>query len=81
MIELLLPYGFDTLKYTWVKATTGICTFEDYSVAKKCQHIAVVMSKEEHRSSLASTMAAPVTIEPMSDQVAVGVDDHRRSFR
>jgi hypothetical protein len=38
MIELLLPCGFDTLEYSWVKATFGICTLTDYSVAKKCQH-------------------------------------------
>jgi hypothetical protein len=33
MIELLLPYGFDTLEYTWVKATIAICTLADYSMA------------------------------------------------
>jgi hypothetical protein len=38
MIELLLPYGFDTPEYSWVKATIGIYTLVDYSVAKKCQH-------------------------------------------
>jgi hypothetical protein len=37
MIELLLPHGFDTLEYTWVKATIGIGTLADFSVAKKCQ--------------------------------------------
>jgi hypothetical protein len=37
MIELLLPYGLDTLKYSWVKATIGICTLADYSVVKKRQ--------------------------------------------
>jgi hypothetical protein len=37
MIALLLPYGFDTLKYSWVKATIGICTLADYSMAKKHQ--------------------------------------------
>jgi hypothetical protein len=37
MIELLLPYGFDTLEYSWVKATIGICTHADYSMAKKHQ--------------------------------------------
>jgi hypothetical protein len=37
MIELLLPCGFDTLEYSWVKATIGICTLVDYPVAKKCQ--------------------------------------------
>jgi hypothetical protein len=39
MIELLLPFGFDTLEYSWVKATIGICTLVDYSVAKKCQQL------------------------------------------
>jgi hypothetical protein len=37
MIELLLPCGFDTLEYSWVKATIGICTLVDYFVAKKHQ--------------------------------------------
>ena len=37
MIELLLPCGFDTLEYSWVKATIIICILADYSVAKKCQ--------------------------------------------
>jgi hypothetical protein len=37
MIELLLPCGFDTLEYYWVKATIGICMLADYSVAKKHQ--------------------------------------------
>jgi hypothetical protein len=42
--------------------------------------VAVVMSEEERRSSLTFTAVAPITIEP-TDQVPVGVDDHRRSFR
>jgi hypothetical protein len=37
MIELLLRYGFDTLEYSWVKATIGICMLADYSVGKKRQ--------------------------------------------
>jgi hypothetical protein len=37
MIDLLLPYGLDTLEYTWVKATIGICMLADYSMAKKHQ--------------------------------------------
>jgi hypothetical protein len=37
MIELLLPCGFDTLEYSYVKVTIGICMLADYSVAKKCQ--------------------------------------------
>jgi hypothetical protein len=41
MIELLLPCGFDTLEYSWVKATIDICTLVDYSVAKKHQHTQV----------------------------------------
>jgi hypothetical protein len=38
MIELLLPCGFDTLEYSWVKATIGIYMLADYFVAKKHQH-------------------------------------------
>jgi hypothetical protein len=37
MIELLLPCGFDTMEYSWLKATIGICMLVDYSMAKKCQ--------------------------------------------
>jgi hypothetical protein len=37
MIELLLPCGFDTLEYSWVKATIGIYTLVDYFMAKKSQ--------------------------------------------
>jgi hypothetical protein len=40
MIELLLPFGFDTIEYSWVKATIGICMLADYSVAMKRQHYA-----------------------------------------
>jgi hypothetical protein len=38
MIELLLSYGFDTLEYSRVKATIGICMLADNSMAKKHQH-------------------------------------------
>jgi hypothetical protein len=37
MIELLFPCGFNTLEYSWVRATIAICTLADYSMAKKCQ--------------------------------------------
>jgi hypothetical protein len=37
MIELLLPCGFDTLEYSWVKGIIGICMLVDYSVAKRHQ--------------------------------------------
>jgi hypothetical protein len=37
MIELLLPCGFNTLEYSWVKATISICMLANYSMAKKCQ--------------------------------------------
>jgi hypothetical protein len=37
MIELLLPYGFDTLEYSWVKITIDICMLAHYSMAKKRQ--------------------------------------------
>jgi hypothetical protein len=43
MIELLLLCGFDTLEYSWVKATIGICMLADYSMAKKHQHLLQVM--------------------------------------
>jgi hypothetical protein len=41
MLELLLPSGFDTQEYSWVKATIGINTLVDYSVAKKHQHSSI----------------------------------------
>jgi hypothetical protein len=47
MIELLLPYGFDTLEYSWVKATIGICTLAYYFVAKKCQQPSKPSSHQE----------------------------------
>jgi hypothetical protein len=37
MIEFLLPCGFDSPEYSWVKATIGICMLVDYSMAKKHQ--------------------------------------------
>jgi hypothetical protein len=43
MIESLLPYGFDTLEYSWVKGTIGISTLADYSVAKKLQQWIIVV--------------------------------------
>jgi hypothetical protein len=33
----MLPYRFDTLEYSWVKATIGICMLTEYFVAKKHQ--------------------------------------------
>jgi hypothetical protein len=51
MIELLLPCGFDTLEYSWVKTTIVICTPADYSVAKKLQHTSAprtLGNQEEH---------------------------------
>jgi hypothetical protein len=44
MIELLLSYGFNTLEYSWVKATIGSCTLADYSVAKKHQQYSLRMT-------------------------------------
>jgi hypothetical protein len=38
MIELLIPCGFDTLEYSWVKAIIGIYTLADYFMVKKHQH-------------------------------------------
>jgi hypothetical protein len=43
MIELLLPYGFDTYEYSWVKETIGICTLAYYSVSRKCQLCVLVV--------------------------------------
>jgi hypothetical protein len=34
MRELLFPYGFDTLEYSWVKPTIAIYMFVDYSMLK-----------------------------------------------
>jgi hypothetical protein len=46
MIELLLPYGFDTLEYAWVKATIDICMLADYSMAKKTNKISGAVARE-----------------------------------
>jgi hypothetical protein len=56
MIELLLPYVFDTLKYSWVKATIDIYTLTDYFVAKKHQQRP---SKGGRHHGKASTLGAP----------------------
>jgi hypothetical protein len=37
MIELLLPCGFDTLEYSWMKAKICIYMLATYFVAKKHQ--------------------------------------------
>jgi hypothetical protein len=37
MIEILLPCGFDTLEYSWVKVKIGFYMPANYSVAKKHQ--------------------------------------------
>jgi hypothetical protein len=37
IVVFLLPFGFDTLEYSWVKTTIGICTLTNYSVAKECK--------------------------------------------
>jgi hypothetical protein len=50
MIELLLPCGFDTLKYSWIKATIRICTLTDYSVAKNRQHLLWILSPRARAS-------------------------------
>jgi hypothetical protein len=39
IIKLLLPYGFDTLEYSWVKATIAIYMLANYSVSKKHQQL------------------------------------------
>jgi hypothetical protein len=50
MIELLLPYGFDTLEYSWVKAIIGMYTLADYSVAKKCQQFTFYTKAKDRKS-------------------------------
>jgi hypothetical protein len=37
MIELLIPHGFHTLEYSWLKVIICICTLTNYSVAKEYQ--------------------------------------------
>jgi hypothetical protein len=48
MIELLLPYGFDTLEYSWLKTTIDICTLADYSGPKKCQQYGIAFLWKKH---------------------------------
>jgi hypothetical protein len=52
MIELLLPCGFDTLEYSWVKATIDICMLVDYSVAKKHQQVPQIKCMADSASSI-----------------------------
>jgi hypothetical protein len=49
IVELLLSSRFDTLEYSWVKATIDICTLEDYSVAKECQQLSHMPKESHHR--------------------------------
>jgi hypothetical protein len=46
MIELLLPCGFNTLEYSWVKAAIGICTHADYFVAKNTNKLSGTVARE-----------------------------------
>jgi hypothetical protein len=46
MTELLLPCGFNTLEYSWVKTTIGMCTLTDYSVAKNTNKLSSVVARE-----------------------------------
>jgi hypothetical protein len=52
MIELLPPCGFNILEYSWVKATIGICTLADYSVAKKRQQAFLALLPEKPINSM-----------------------------
>jgi hypothetical protein len=73
MIEFLLSYGFDTLEYSWVKATIENCTLADYSVAKKHQqelgHIQIcwVITSGPRYSGYMTPAVAP---EPSIERVA-----------
>jgi hypothetical protein len=68
MIELLLPDGFDTLEYSWVKSTIGICTLADYSMAKKCQQFVAYV--EKHNLSLALLKCQMIVSCPGGDMPA-----------
>jgi hypothetical protein len=60
LIESLLPCGFDTLEYSWVKATIGICMLVDYSMAEKRQQTTqdvLVVEQEDHRDTRGSLNA------------------------
>jgi hypothetical protein len=45
MIVLLLPCGFNTMEYSYVKAIIGICMLVDYSVVKKCQQSYTILAQ------------------------------------
>jgi hypothetical protein len=70
MIELLLPCGFDTLEYSWVKAIIDIYTPVDYSMAKKCQQHStkedVIANKRTTLSNL-KLPRAPTTMEGLGN--------------
>jgi hypothetical protein len=61
-MELLLTCGFETLEYSRVKATIGICTLADYSVAKKRQHLVTPQSDDILLHYVAATDAVVSTI-------------------
>jgi hypothetical protein len=46
MIVLLLPCGFDTLEYSWVKGTIGICTLADYFAARDANKLSNAVAGE-----------------------------------
>jgi hypothetical protein len=72
MIELLLPYRFDTLEYSWVKATIGIRTLADYFVAKKCQHRDVPEPAYSHCATSLQTLRHFSAASAPSSQPAAG---------
>jgi hypothetical protein len=57
MIELLVPCGFDTLEYSWVKATIGIYMLADYSMAKKRQQ--GHQTQEQHQRDPSAQVQLP----------------------
>jgi hypothetical protein len=51
MVELLLPYGFDTLEYSWVKAIISICIRAYYSVTKERQQREATCKRDNTNNS------------------------------
>jgi hypothetical protein len=70
MIGLLLHCGFDTLEYSWVKATIGIYMLADYSVAnKRQQHTLEVVSPRSQSRRTPEAVDEAAIVLPVAHQL------------
>jgi hypothetical protein len=82
MIELLLLYGFDTLEYSWVKATIDICMLTDYSVAKKHQQRPPQPSTLSNKDGTNTAISSPLAISSRATETPPpSMDAHQSTYR